>query len=768
MIKIKKLLLLLLVGLVLLNVSYGYEPGCSRISSSYSIYDSFNRADGTLNNTNPDKGGTWILGWSVTKTEVTNITNNQVRFSQTNYEAIHSLTLTANQTITGEVWYNNTGEGKVWFKESNYYDDDDDCGQQVYMVSDGRWWCGSTVQGSKNLPVNQWVRIKLIADSFYKNFTCEIYNVSGMLIDSITSLIYPPACNNLSFFSIGSYGTTNSWVDNASVYNGINCPPYVDGIYINVSDFYDKSPINTFNITISNGTYSNTKDTVNGTIHFFDNEIGINLNFSIYLNAPSYFPFFIKSYNLSTSNYLNLTLIQSELRINTTRINTNYLINNFNVSVPLQSNSTTNGTARLYLKAGVYNLFLQSNDYYDLNQSFSFSPLEIKYLTLYLIPKSINITNCSSGNISITLNIFNEEIPTNQLISNLEIFFDYWSSPLYKNNKSFTFNGSNKYNFCHVPSDYKIYSDIYIKYSVTGGFTHRYYMLNQSLTNITLNVSIYNFDTTTGISDLRGIARYETTYSYYPNIIAKMQRRYVGEGIWRTVQMDKSDDFGAVHFKIKEDTTDYKFIFVDENNNIIKTTNSVKFSCDTALCEVTFLLNPFVTIAGAATELTVNVSFNNATGIITVIFNDPTGNTQNIRTVVTKRDLTLCDVIQSGSSGTYTCDISGHTGDILVRIFSTASPERAIVTKWFHSTYQKLGNVLKNKFGEGEGSFWALAIITTITFAAAVIGVITGLMAFVFSIIIIYYLGIFTVINLLFVMLVIIGGIVIGLMIRRK
>jgi len=381
---------------------------------------------------------------------------------------------------------------------------------------------------------------------------------------------------------------------------------------------------------------------------------------------------------------------------------------------------------------------------------------------------SWDIFNCTSGNISLTINIYDEDNPTTALETDVEINMEYWiSSQANTQNFSVQMNGSNKYNICLTKPELTIYTDTYIKYT-TKGFTHRYYLINQPLTNTTLNISMYNFDTTTGLSDLRITTR-KFDYTYFPNIIGKLQRLYVGEDVWRTVQMDESGSYGLIFFNIKEEDTDYRIIFQDRSNNILKITDDMKFSCTSSLCEIVFLLDPY-SAAAISPGLVYNAVYDDETGIITLIWNDPLGLTSSVRLLVTKETmggtLEICDETKSGAAGTTTCDVSSYTGTLLIKVYSSASAEESLFTRWIGLNRTLMGNLINTEYGSTEGVIWTFGVLVTIVMTGLISPAFV-IISMVFGLIVIFFFGIFTPLTLTFLIISVILGIIIGIRVKN-
>ena len=342
--------------------------------------------------------------------------------------------------------------------------------------------------------------------------------------------------------------------------------------------------------------------------------------------------------------------------------------------------------------------------------------------TLYFTNYSdfVNSSDLSISDANIKLYVYHEDHPAILIPATIEGEIIAWESTMPGSKSYYYFNFSSPLNnhtldlFDFDPSSTYL-ADIYIQSTPTGGPTNRFYLINYTLTAGSQNLSLYGLNYTSGLSTLELTLRDKNTFWFLSNIITSLQRRYVGEGVWRTVQMDETDDFGKAIFNIREKDTDYRLVMLDRaTNRILYTTESMKFSCTSSLCSLATTLDR--SVSTAATNLTVAVDYNNVTKIITINWADSTGLTRQVRTLVTKLRgdgiITICDQNQTGNSGTSTCDVSAYTGDIRVRVLQTASPEESI-----YDTIIRLASTsLRNLVGQKEGAFWAFGIgLTTAT-----------------------------------------------------
>lgn len=375
------------------------------------------------------------------------------------------------------------------------------------------------------------------------------------------------------------------------------------------------------------------------------------------------------------------------------------------------------------------------------------------------------LSNCDAGanpaNVTLNFSIWDEDTPTIHRTAGFKADFNIYSvNSSTSLNVSFDLSGADSYAFCISPSNATVKADALIKYDVDGGFTHSYILNKFDISNTTSFIDLYNYNTTVGISDFRGTIRDTQSFQFFPNIITQLQRRYVGEGLWRTVQMDKSGDFGLIFFNIKEETTEYRFIFYDTNNIVLKTTASMKFSCDSGICELTFLVDPAGETSDAA-DLGVFTSYNNNTQILTVSWVDATGDTDTVTVRVTKdtfsSSIDVCNQQFTGSSGSTTCDTSAYTGPFRLQVYREASPEQFA----FAETFGGQARALRDFLGGGaDSSLYSGLILVTIGILGVTVGPIGAVLSVVSGLIALALLGINTFIT---PALIIVVGIVSGI-----
>lgn len=375
--------------------------------------------------------------------------------------------------------------------------------------------------------------------------------------------------------------------------------------------------------------------------------------------------------------------------------------------------------------------------------------------------------SCGAGTYkTFNMTFFNEQVVSDKLVASAEYEISYWGgNKAYVKNFSNNLTSKNSYVLCISLQNVTLYGDLTIKYNTTGGFTHYYILKNTSFTNETTNGYLYNWITTTGVSTLLATLRDQSTFVPQANIIVQMQRKYVGEGVWRTVQMFETGTYGEAIFHILEETTDYRFLVSDSDNHLLRTTDSNIFYCSAGLCEKDLTFLPYTS---SAADVTLNIQhlYFNDTNIINTTFDNPAGTTVNVQNLVIKLtgdgELILCNQTIQASSGTFSCNIGVQTGTILVRTGTKNSPIDIFKTTLFTVR----GQILKTAMAasqllhgdlvtaEQDGSFltvmFMVTVVGTVGFISPVAAVISGFLALILA----FMLGMVSILNMAFIIIV--------------
>jgi hypothetical protein len=364
--------------------------------------------------------------------------------------------------------------------------------------------------------------------------------------------------------------------------------------------------------------------------------------------------------------------------------------------------------------------------------------------------------------------LYTENSPTTKLNGTLSATASFNFMDSMAQNVSVSIPNTNKLRLCsNINSTIRV--NLYLQSIISSGYTHRFYLYNQDITSIGQTFDLYNFNYTTGLSLLQLTVRDYFTNNIRENILVLLQRFYPGTGAWLTVQEYQTDSFGLATFNIIELTTDYKLIFMDQNNNVLATTDPMAFSCNSytftgqGVCQLTYQLNN-QTSTQAPTTLTIDAAYNATLNAINLTWNDPLGATSTVVTTVKTQTYTgtqtLCTQSQTGSSGLVNCPTSGYTGSVLVQV--TVNSNLAL-SQYIDLNTTTLGSHLDPL----EGAFWSAMIIITCAGFGMAVSPAAGMIAIMVGLIAIFSLGLFSAVTLTFLIIAGVLSIAVGWRLRQ-
>jgi len=378
----------------------------------------------------------------------------------------------------------------------------------------------------------------------------------------------------------------------------------------------------------------------------------------------------------------------------------------------------------------------------------------------------VNMSTCAGAinDSALNISIYDENAPSVNSGTNATVFAEYYyTNTLSIKNYSAYLGQGKRFRIC-INENATLLSEFWFRYNNDSGFQTNYYILNTSLSNTTKLYSVYETTTIANYSTLQLTLKNKITNQVFRNAYIQLQRFYMSEGIWRNVQMDKSDYYGNVIFNIIEKDVDYRFLITDDFNNIIYMTDKMNFLCTSGLCAATLLAAPYT--SEFPSELLIDISYNNATSEIVTQWLDPTSSTTSLRILVTRETLQgtteICDNTVTGSSGISPCDVAAYPGGITVNVYSTTNGiSNPTITNLFDTELPPLSLLI----GEKEGAWWAFGIILT-TAAFGLFSPVGAIICAVLGLIMVFFLGLTSVVTVPFIIIAAILGIIVGIKVK--
>ena len=274
--------------------------------------------------------------------------------------------------------------------------------------------------------------------------------------------------------------------------------------------------------------------------------------------------------------------------------------------------------------------------------------------------------------------------------------------------------------------------DVTIKYQADPYSVEHYNIQNFTLENTTAKQEITLFDLlTVDTTDFR-ITFKDSDFVPVENALININRQYVAEGTFKTVEIPKTDSNGqAVAHLVAKDVI-YNIIIIKEGV-ILGTFNNVVAFCDDIITGACFInlnalrTNPSILDIDESLGLASAFDYNLTSRVLTYTFTVLDGSVKNITLSSLKLDqlgnTTACFESLISSSGVITCTVPNSIGNetIISTIFVDGEP---IIT-----TFTKAGR----DFDIGDAGFFimfflvlALALMFIESKAGVVIGVVLG------------------------------------------
>lgn len=296
---------------------------------------------------------------------------------------------------------------------------------------------------------------------------------------------------------------------------------------------------------------------------------------------------------------------------------------------------------------------------------------------------SFNIDNCTVYNYTLfNLTMYDEDLQ-NQLDGNADnttIKFEFQlksldnSITLYNYSKSF--NHINPARVCHGEffsnNSYRL--DGVIEYSSLRRFTEFYNFQNFTVTNSTLtHINLYDLNSSKG-QGFRIVYKDENFVEMIDAIL-DIQRKYIGEGVFKTVEMSKTSNegFGVGHL-IPHDVI-YNII-IKKNGQILATFENILAECQNPAlqtCQINLnsygsstLPTDFVNTEGVDFTLTYNTTTKEIKSIFTTTNSIPSTMSLNVTLYDTLGTTAVCNDQLYSAGGQLTCSIPSSFGNATV------------------------------------------------------------------------------------------------------
>jgi len=250
-------------------------------------------------------------------------------------------------------------------------------------------------------------------------------------------------------------------------------------------------------------------------------------------------------------------------------------------------------------------------------------------------------------------------------------------------NYSFLYNATNPFVVCinnNLSSGESYTIDTQVQYGASAYSTELYHIQRDTLNknDIGTNITLYDLDNAN--TQKFDIFYKNTNFLPVENALIQVQRKYVDEGIFRVVEIPKTDYDGRTNVYLELNDIIYTFVIV-KNGVILATFSDVLAVCKSVTlddCEINF--NSFASHIDPENfndlnDFSFTLNYNRTTRTISTIYTIPSSTTATVLLNATLYDLIgkteICSDTVTGASGTLTCVIptTFGNGSTIVKLY---------------------------------------------------------------------------------------------------
>lgn len=293
--------------------------------------------------------------------------------------------------------------------------------------------------------------------------------------------------------------------------------------------------------------------------------------------------------------------------------------------------------------------------------------------------QNVTIINLEQCDVTFTNQTLNFTVYDEQSLDRIQPFvfdgtLDFWlGGGSVKRNNSIS-DSANEITLCLKPEDSTMNVDAIIDYdeqSNLSNYTNRFYYFDQKqINNVSEDIRMYLLQSSESTSFILKVQ--DESLLPVTNALIEIHRFYPGEGIFRIVQIARTDDAGKSIGFFQTETVDYKFIIKKDGVTLLET-GQQKVVPETSPFTLTFntgatLDEPWLSQEDIP-DLNSTLVWNDSSGIVTYVYIDSSGNLTLARLLVIQEslvnssaDVTICNENSTLISATLTCNVGSTDG----------------------------------------------------------------------------------------------------------
>ena len=240
-----------------------------------------------------------------------------------------------------------------------------------------------------------------------------------------------------------------------------------------------------------------------------------------------------------------------------------------------------------------------------------------------------------------------------------------------------------RFDFCTANYTSPIYTDLNLFYTAVDYTEKNYYLNNASLDNITNEINLYLLPETEA---LEFFLKVEQNLNSVASATVNIEKYFVGEGAYKTVEIDETDTDGEFTSYLDLDKQ-YRFT-ITKDGEVLGIIYK-RATCDAAPCEILLSIsseydNPFTLFDTTfASNVLYNLSYDGGTKMVVFDFIDTTGLATYFRMVIyqsyaNQSAVSIYDNSLYTSSGSMSFNMTDYSGDFRVETYVSRSPESFI------------------------------------------------------------------------------------------
>ena len=219
--------------------------------------------------------------------------------------------------------------------------------------------------------------------------------------------------------------------------------------------------------------------------------------------------------------------------------------------------------------------------------------------------------------------------------------------------------------------------DAQVKYTAQGYVDEYYHIQSSIISSNTLanNITLYSLDNVS--STTFEIIYKDENFLPLSNALIQIQRKYISEGVFRTVEIPKTDSNGETIAHLEEENVIYKFIIV-KNGVILAIFDDFLVKCEDPVlgtCEIN--INAFKSslepkIFTNVDDFAFTLTYNRTTRTVESLFTIPSGTVATVSLNTTLADglgtIVVCSDTITSASGTLSCTVPTSFGNSTILV----------------------------------------------------------------------------------------------------